>query len=301
MRFEQLQQRWHQLPGNTRGAIWTIGAAAGFSLMAVCIKIVGQTLSVWELVVLRTVVAMVVLVPICLRTGLRVFVTRRPGAHLLRSCLGIGGLFSFFLAVTHLDLALATTLGFTRSLFVIVLAVLFLGEVIRWRRSAATLVGFGGVLICLQPGTDTFEPWSLAALSFALFAAGVTTMVKRLTTTEQPPTILLYTYLFMGCLATVPAWFVWRTPNLEELTLVALMGLFSAAGQSCMVKGLQAGEATAITPFEYSRLLFAALLGFFIFAEVPRGMTWLGGGVIIASTLYIGFREARIAASRQVR
>lgn len=262
--------------------------------MGALIKLAGQTLSVWEIVLLRTVFALVIVAPAVIRSGPRVLHTRRPGTHLFRALLGTGGMVFFFYAVTHLDLALATTLGFTRTLFVILLALLFLGETIRWRRTLATCVGFVGVVICVQPGPEGFNVWTLSALAFAMCGAGVTIMVKHLTRTEQPLTIVTYTYIVMGVVSAVPAALSWRTPTSYELGLVAAMGLTSVIGQSCMVRGLNVGEVTAITPFEYSRLLFAAAVGYVVFAEVPAGSTWLGGAVIIASTLYIAIREARL-------
>jgi len=289
-------RRWAEVPGNTRGSLWILVASLAFSLMAVCIKWVGRDLGVWEIVALRTVVALLVLAPITVRTGPHALTTRRPSVHILRACLGMGGLVSFFLALTHLDLALVITLGFTRVLFLIVLAVVFLGEVLRWRRSLATLVGFAGVLICVQPGSQEFNPWSLAALSAALFAACVSTTIKRLTRTEAPLTIMLWTYLVMGILAVVPAWWTWRVPSLTDLGLIGLMGIFSALGQTGMVYGLRAGEATAVAPFEYSRLLYAVLLGYLLFGEIPPASTWVGGVVIIASTLYIALREHTLAS-----
>jgi drug/metabolite transporter (DMT)-like permease len=277
-----------------RGAVWFVMAAVTFSIMGALIKLAGQTLSVWEIVLLRTVFALLFVAPAVVRGGPRVLHTQRAGAHLFRALLGTGGMVCFFYAVTHLDLALATTLGFTRTLFVILLALLFLGERIRWRRTVATGVGFLGVIICVQPGAEDFDEWTLSALAFALCGAGVTIMVKRLTRTERPLTIVTYTYLVMGVVSAVPCMLSWRTPTAYELGLVALMGLFSVLGQSCMVRGLNVGEVTAVTPFEYSRLLFAAGIGYLVFAEVPASSTWLGGAVIIASTLYIAIREARL-------
>ena len=260
---------WRRLSGNTRGALWMLAASLAFSGMAVFVKILGRTMSVWELAVLRSGFAIIVLSPALIRLGPSILATQRPGAHFVRSALGLGAMVTFFYAVTHLDLALVSALGFTRLLFVILLALLFLGEVIRWRRSLATIAGFVGVLVCLQPGTTAFDPWTLCALVFAAFTAGVTTMVKRLTFTETPLTILFWTYLVMAGLALAPAIYSWRTPTWEELGLIALMAVGSAAGQSCVVHGLRAGEVTAVTPYEYSRLLFAAVLGYLFFAEVP--------------------------------
>lgn len=293
--LEPLVARWLRLSGNVRGAVWVLLAAFAFSGMGVCIKLLDGAMPVWELVLLRSIMALILLAPAFYRAGPQVFVTRRAGTHFIRSCAGMGALVSFFLAVTHLELALATTLGFTRTLFVIVLAVLVLGEVIRWRRSLATVVGFVGVIVCVNPGAGEFNPWTLSGLSFALFGAGVTVFVKRLTSTEAPLTIVFWTYVIMGSMAAIPAIYFWRTPEPWELGIILAMSLASAAGQTAMVHGLRAGEATAVTPFEYSRLLYAALLGYFIFAEIPSGSTWIGAVIIVASTLYIALREARLA------
>ena len=290
-------KRWATLPANTRGALWILAAALGFSGMTVCLKLLSKTMPVWEMVVLRAAFSILVISPALVRTGPTVLRTRRLKTHLFRSLLGMGGLVGMYIALAHLDLALVTTLGFTRTLFVIILAVLFLGEVIRWRRTAATIVGFAGIIVCVQPG-DSFDPWTLAGLGAALFAAGVMTLVKRLTSTESPLTILLWTYLLMGGIALLPALFVWRTPTVPELLIIALMGVFSTWGQTCMVHGLRAGEATAVAPFEYTRLLYAALLGFLIFGETPNSSTWYGGILIIGSTLYIALREHRLGKAR---
>jgi drug/metabolite transporter (DMT)-like permease len=291
----KLQQQWLALSSNTRGTLWIVAACACFGIMAVCVKFAGRTLPVWELLVLRTVFALLFLAPVCYRVGARVLETSAWRVHLVRSALGVGGATSFYFAVAHLDLALVTTLSFTRTLFVIVLAVLFLGESVKWRRSLATLAGFLGVLICIQPGTETFEPWALAALSFALFSAGVTTAVKKLTVTESPLTILLYTYVFMGLMTLGPALFIWHAPSPIELALMAALALFSILGQGCMVHGLRAGEVTALAPVEYVRLLFSALFGYLFFNEIAQSSTWAGAAVIIGSTLYIAVREAQLS------
>ena len=293
--LSQLKRQWAKLAPNTRGMAWIVVACGCFGLMAVCVKIAGQTIPVWELLVLRTVFALMFLAPVFYRAGAPSLRTNQWRTHLLRSALGVGGAASFFYAVTHLDLALVTTLSFTRTLFVTVLAVVFLGELIKWRRSSATLVGFLGVLICIQPGTDSFDPWSLAALSFALFSAGVTTAVKRLTVTESPLTILFYTYIFMGLLTLAPAVAVWQTPSALGLGVMVALAFFSVLGQSAMAHGLRAGEVTALAPIEYVRLLFSALFGYLFFGEVASASTWFGAAVIIAATLYIAIREAQLS------
>ena len=297
-RLKALQQRFAGLSGNVRGAIWILIASLGFSAMAVCIKAAGANINVWVLVFLRSLIALVILSPAIIRAGPRVMHTKHPRTHLLRSCLGMGGMICFFMAITHLDLTLATTLGFTRVLFIILLALLFLGERIRWRRTLATLTGFVGVLVCIQPGGTDFDPWTLAGLAGSLFAAGSAISIKRLTRTDSPLTIMLWAYVVMGIGSALPLPWMWITPNLTDFGLIAASALFSTWGQSAMVLGLRAGEATVVAPFEYTRLLYTAGLGYLLFAEVPSASTWLGGGIIIVSTGYIGLREAALTRAK---
>ena len=105
----------------------------------------------------------------------------------------------------------------------------------------------------------------------------------------------------MGAIAIPPAISSWQAPTFEEFIYVAAMGMFSAWGQSCMVSGLRAGEATAVAPFEYSRLVFASLAGFVLFLEIPTRWTWWGASIIVASTLYIALREAKIGTRKPAR
>lgn len=285
--------RWSGLPGNLRGAVLVLLAGLGFTGMMLCIKVLGREMSSWQIIFLRNLFAMALIVPIVVRQGAGVLSTRRPRMHVLRSVLGMGGVTSLILAITHIELTLATALGFTRILFITLLAMALLGEALRWRRLAATAAGFAGVLICLDLTGARFDPWVFSALGFALFAAGVTISVKELARTEKAATILVWSYSLMGLMAAVPMLFVWTTPSLEQLALIALMGVFTAFAQTCMVHGLRAGEASAVAPFEYARLPYAALFGFLLFQESPALSTLIGSAVIIASTLYIARSEAR--------
>ena len=134
----------------------------GLAGMSVSVKFLSQTISVWEVLVLRAAFALLVLSPALVRAGPRVFRTERPWVHVARSGFGLAGMFAMYYALKHLDLALVTTLAFARVLFMIVCAVLFLGEIIRWRRTSATVVGFIGVVVCMQPGGESFNPRTLA-------------------------------------------------------------------------------------------------------------------------------------------
>jgi drug/metabolite transporter (DMT)-like permease len=291
-----LSKTWADISPNARGALWILAAALLLSAMAATLKFSGRFMSVWELLLIRSFFALGILLPALARGGFTAARTARPLGHLARGVLGTCAFSLFYLAVTHLELTLVVTLGFTRNLFVVVLAALLLGEAIRLRRTAATLAGFVGVVICTRPESGAFDPWTLAAVGFALVTACVTIVVKKLTATESPLTIVFYTYVYMAAVAVVPAWMTWSTPSATDLLLVALVALFSTLGQTCMVHGLRAAETTAVTPFEYTRILYAFAFGYFLFGEVPAASTWVGGSVIIASTLYIAFRNAAAGA-----
>jgi drug/metabolite transporter (DMT)-like permease len=289
-----LQARWQALPGNIRGAIWIMLAALWLTGMATAIKLAGKTLSPWQIVLLRAIIALVLVSPAIVRQGGGVLRTNRARIHIMRSVFGFGGIITLTFALTHLNLALATTLGFTRSLFIIVLALIFLGERLNVKRGLATLVGFGGVIICMQPGSaGAFNVWILVGLAAALFAAAVSTTVKNLTRTESPLTILVWSYCVMGSFAAIPAILTWKQPNLHEIGVILVMAVFSTLGQTCMVLGLRAGDATAVAPFDYSRLLYATAAGFLIFSEVPKLATMIGAAIIVASTLYIALQSAK--------
>jgi drug/metabolite transporter (DMT)-like permease len=291
-----LQARWKAIPGNIRGAIWIMSAAFWLTCMAVAIKLAGKTLSPWQIVLVRAWIALILVSPAIARQGLGSLRTNRARIHILRSVFGFCGIITFVFALTHLNLALATTLGFTRTLFVIILALVFLGEPLNLKRALATLVGFCGVVICTQPGgSGEFNEWILVGLAAAVFAAAVSTTIKNLTRTEAPLTILVWSYCIMGTFAAIPAFLTWKTPNLYELAVICLMSCFSALGQTCTVLGLRAGEATAVTPFDYSRLLYATAAGFFIFSEIPTLTTLLGASIIIASTFYIATQTGKKA------
>lgn len=289
-----LVSRWLALPANVRGALWILAASVLFSVMAAMVKTVGARLDSFQIAFFRCVFGLVVILPFMAKAGPQVFRTRRLPMHVLRALAGVTAMFCGFYSITHLPLADATAISFAKPLFMIVLAVLFLGEVVRWRRWTATVVGFVGVLIMINPGENGLNPAMAAALAGTLCVAVVVVLVKRLSTTEAPLTILFTFGVVSTLVSAVPAAFVWQMPTGIELVLLILIGSLGAAGQSCAIRGFRVGEATAVVPFDYSRLLFAGALGYVLFGDVPTTNTLAGAALIVASTLYIALREARL-------
>lgn len=294
--IESVVVRWMRLSPNVRGAIWILLAALLFSSMGALVKTLGARLDSFEIAFFRCLFGLFAVLPFLGREGLAGVKTKRLSGHLLRAVLGVGAMFCGFYAVTHLPLANAAAISFTKPLFMILLAVLLLHETVRMRRWIATAIGFGGVLLMVRPGPEGFEFAALVALSGALLVSAVQILVKSLAVTERPVTILVWFGVFSTLAALGPAIIVWKTPTLVELGMLVAVGALGASGQSLTIRGLRVAEAAAIAPFDYARLLFAAGYGFLLFGEVPTVWTVAGALVIVSSTLYIARREAQMRA-----
>jgi|SRR5580658_105078 drug/metabolite transporter (DMT)-like permease len=292
LRFERRQ--WYRLTPGLRALCWAVGAALTFSFMGLLAKDLGQRYNPIQVAFFRSSFGMIPLLPIFLAGGLRAFRTARPLQHLLRGLVGVTGMFLGFYAVARLPLATSTAISFTTPLYMIVMAVLFLGEQVRWRRWTATLVGFAGVVIIVRPFDGVVSPPELLALASAFIASIAITLVKRLSGTEPSVTIVFYLSLIATICSAVPSWFVWRSPGAFDLFLFLLVGLAGGAGQILITQAYFEGEATAVAPVDYLRLLFAILFGYLVFGELPTRFTLIGSAVIIGSTLYIAHRERQL-------
>lgn len=285
---------WLTMPGNLRGALWIVFASILYTVMSAMVKTVGARLDSFEIGFFRCAFGLLAMLPFLLRAGRGTLRTERPFMHLFRGLLGTTAMFCGFYAVTHLPLADATAIGFASSLFMIVLAVLFLGETVRWRRWTATVVGFLGVLVMVGPGGHGLDPAVAAALFGTLCVATVSVVIKKLSATESQLSILLSFGIVSTAASAVPAALVWQTPTAEEWVLLLLIGGVGTLAQSFGIRGFREGEATAVAPFDYTRLLFAGLLGYAVFGDVPTVQTLMGAALIVGSTLYIARREAAL-------
>ncbi len=246
------------------------------------IKSLAEQLTIWQIVFLR----------FALRKG--AIRTRRPWAHIGRGVVGLIGFTSMVYAISHAPLATVTSIAFTRVIFTVILAILIFKETVGWRRWSAVIIGFLGVLVMIRPGAAPVDLALLGALLNAVAIAGVIVFLKIMSRTEQPETLVLYFSLFGSVVMLVPAIAVWRWPDAWGWGLVLFIAAAGALAQSCNVRGWAIGEASAMAPLGYFQLVFAGLFGFFLFYEVPDIYTYAGAAIIVASTLYISIREARL-------
>jgi len=285
------------LPPNVQGAVWMMLAAFGFSIMGALVKVLGQRFDSFQIAFFRNLFGFATLLPmIWAAGGLRVMRTPYPGRHLVRILTGIAAMVTNFYALTHLPLATATSISFVAPMFMIVLGVLVLGEKVRWRRWSATLAGFAGIVMMVRPTTLTPDLALLSALANAAFVAVAQVQVKTMPTAERPLTLLTLFSVAATLAMFVPAVLVWQSPTRVEWVVAVLVGATGVLSQGCVIRAFQVGEATAVSPFDYTRLVFATALGAFVFAEMPSAWTFAGAAVVIGSAVYIARREGRLAA-----
>lgn len=281
---------------NLQGALWMLGAALTFTAMTSLIKYLGDGYSPALQLFYRQAAGLIVLAPIILRDPVGLLRTNRLG---LLSARAIGTAIAITLAFysyQHMPLAEANALSFTRTLWMVPLAIVLLGEKVGAWRLGATLVGFGGVLLILRPSAHMELGWpAVAALASAAIFALTVTGVKFM---SRGHTVLALTAwaAVLGFVIAVPfAILTWRWPTPIDAVLLSLMGVLGLVTQYCSIKGLQLGDAAAMAPIDYTRLVFAIIVGVVVFSDLPTPITLLGSLIIIASTLLITLRDLRRA------
>jgi drug/metabolite transporter (DMT)-like permease len=279
---------------NMRAAAWMIASAICFALSTVGIKKIGGQVPSSEIVFLRCLIGMLLVIPPLMKQGLGVFRTDRPGLHVTRVVCSTVSMIAAYYAITHLPLATAVSLNFTRPLFMIILGILVLHEKVRWRRGLATVIGFAGVVIMLGPSELAFEPAALAALFGAAAVSGALAVIRQQAAIEGPMTLFAWFTTGTTLLALFPALLDWKSPTNEEWAYLTFIGLASSIGQFLLIKGFTYGEATVMNPIDYSQIIMAAIFGYLVFGEIPDIWTGLGAAVIVSSTIYILFREAKV-------
>lgn len=281
-----------RLPPNLRGALWMVAAAIVFTFNAGVVKELGLLgVDSLQTVFARSFVGFCVILPFVLIRGLPAVRTGQVSLHLSQGVAGTVALMAHFYAWTRLPLADVTALIFTQPLFALLLAVIILKVRVNAERWLATAVGFLGVLAMVRPGAAGFDPAAVVAL-FAGFAIALQLiLVARLPEGEKELAMLFYLGL-VGVLITIgPAIAVWQTPTMKEAVLLVVNGLLGVGHQAMIFRAFRIGDATYVAPFDYSKIVVAAVIGFLYFGEIPDALSALGAGVIVVSTYYISRRE----------
>ncbi len=284
---------WLRLPLNLRGILWITMGTVAFALNDVAVKTLGRTIDALELAFFRYVTGFVLLTPFFIRLGFDGLKTSRLRLHATRLVLAGFAQIGVFISVIHMPLAAVTALSFSRVLFTPFVAVWILREVVNGRRWTATAIGFVGVLVMVRPDAGVIDPIALIAIGSALTFAVSNVLIRLMSSTEPPMRILFYYHAGGMLIFAGPAAWVWRTPVGVEWLYAFAIGLLTTLGMVGFVRGFAVGEASVIGPMEYVRLIYAAILGYVVFAEIPDPWTVAGALIIVAATTYIARVETR--------
>lgn len=274
--------------------LFMLVATLALTCMHALVRYLSAQMHAFEITFFRNLFALFIMAPLMFRAGLEELKSRQPRLQLLRSCFGILAMALWFYGLSLVPLADATALSFTAAIFGSVAASLFLRERMRLRRWTAVITGFIGALIILRPGFHSVEPGAWIVLASSVFWALALVTVKRLSSTDSIVCIVAWNTVLLTLFSLPLALPVWTTPSVEQLGWLLLVGLLATLGHLAMTNAFRLADATAVFPVDFTRLLWASLLGFLLFAEVPDAATWIGGALIFASTTYITFRERRV-------
>ena len=280
-------------PAVLRGIAFWVMATILFACMQAMVRAVSQDVHPLVVVFFRTVFGLFVFVPWLVDRRLPALRTRRLGLLTLRAALWVIAMALYFYALKLTPLAKVVALEFTGPLIATVLAIFILGERIRIRRITALVVGFSGIMVILRPGMVEVDLGSLLVLISVVFWGFAMIVVKVLARTETSATITLYMTLLAIPFTLVAALFVWQMPSWQQLGWLAVIGILGNMGHLCFNQAFREAEITAIVPFDFMRLIWAALLGYLFFAETPHVSTWIGAVMIFSAVVYITYREAK--------
>ncbi|MEM6664332.1 MAG: DMT family transporter [Pseudomonadota bacterium] len=294
---------WQGLTPEIRGITFMCISTFCFALMHVIIRYtsLNTDLHSFQIAFFRNVFGFLVFLPIILSQGIGFLRTERLALHGIRSLFNIGAMLSFFYALSITEVGHVTALGFSAPIFAAILSVIFLGERFRARRWMA--IGFGvlGMLVIVRPGLIPIGLGPMLVIGSAFLWAVVLTIIKIMSRTESSLTIVAYMNIFLAAYALGPALYFWQWPTTEGWLLMIAIAIAGTFAQLCVSQSLHETEQTVIMPFDFLRLIWVAVIGFWVFGEVPDQFIWAGGAIIFASGVYLAFRERalRKAAAAQ--
>jgi drug/metabolite transporter (DMT)-like permease len=277
------------------------GPPAGIALMlaGVAIFAVNDALGKWllvdysvaELLLIRSAAALILLAPFLRKAGVAAFTSApQPVLQIVRVVLSALEVAMFFWAVSYLPLADTVTFYLAGPIYVTALSVALLGETVGWRRWTAVLVGFAGVVLALHPSTASFTLPALIALGGSFFFSVLMITTRMLRTTHDTALIagqIGATLLF----GAVVAPFGWVTPSFRDFLLLSLFGVLSIIALACVNRALKLAPASVVVPYQYTMIVWAIMLGYVVFGDVPDLFMLAGAAIIIAAGLYIFWRE----------
>ena len=282
-----------------------------FAAMSALVRKLGNVAPVGQMVFFRSAFAILPVVVIYAWRGelASAVYTRRPLGQLGRGLLSVFGMFTNFSALTRLPLADATAISFAAPLFTVALAAVILKERVRVYRWSAVLVGFAGVIVMLIPHFDvghyaaagaasTAAIGSIFALASAVSNAGTVIQTRRLVQSETTPSIVFYFSIVCALAGALTLPFAWHTPTGPELAALIALGVLGGIAHIFLTESYRHATASVVAPFDYTSMLWALMLGYWMFGELPSALVYLGGGIVAGAGLFVIWRERALGLKR---
>jgi drug/metabolite transporter (DMT)-like permease len=285
----------HAHPRSVGGIVLMCAGVACLSVNDAIAKTLTDSYAPVQILFLRNALALTPALLIAFKMGGKAALhSHRPLAHLIRGIFWTSAAIMYFLSLRHLGLAEATTLVFAAPIFIIALSSALLKEQVGWRRWSAALVGFIGVLVVVRPGSATFQLVALFPVGTALFYALLMIGSRWVDPRESTWTVMLYLVGAGALISGILSPFYWDPIRPEDIWLFIGIALFGTAGMTLITQAFRFTSASVIAHFEYTGLLWATILGWLIWQDVPDLATFLGAGIIVVSGLFIIFRERQL-------
>ncbi|MBT5384856.1 MAG: DMT family transporter [Kordiimonadaceae bacterium] len=283
-----------QINDNLSGPLFMLLSCVLFSIMGGLIRYLSiMDFHPFMTAFLRTLLAIVFLMPTFYKVGIFGLKTNQIKLHFFRGIVSAIAVISSFYAVTVIPLASATSYSFAAPVISTLLAVIFLKERIHLPRISAIIAGFIGMVILLRPGTVPFSLGVGAALTSAFAVAFAIICIRKLSQADKPNVVALYAMFFTLPISFVFALTRWSWPSPHQWSILILIGLCAALAQYSISRAFSRTETTAIMPIDFTRLIFAAIIGYVFYEETPDIYTFIGGTIILSSAVYAAHREAK--------
>lgn len=288
------RHRAGRLDPTVQGLLWSVAAGLCFVLLNTMTRYLTAQIPPLQSQFLRYLCGVIVLLPLVLRSGLAAWMPRNIKGQFVRGFVHTSGLAIWFTAIPHISLADTTAIGFTTPIFIMLGAWIFLREPMRWERWLAALLGFGGVLIVVGPGlTASGGYYSLVMLSSAPMFAASFLISKALTRYESAGVIVLWQSITVTVLSLPLALLNWQPVSAVQWAGYLLCGVLGSGAHYLLMRSYTVAEISATQSVKFLDLVWAALLGWLVFADVPTSHSLIGGVIIAGATLWIARREAR--------
>ena len=283
------------LPANIRGIALMCVSAGSYAIMLAIIRVLSKDIHFTEIVFFRVGIGLVVLLPMFAKGGLASMRTQHFWRYSYRAALQAAAMGSYYLGLTFLPLAVGVTLSQTTAIFIAIIAIWALAEPSVLGRWLVIALGLSGMLVIVRPSFEGVDYGALLVVLSALLYAIYQVDAKILSRTEPVTLIVFWTMVVATPMALAAALFFWVWPNPEQLLLLFVVGAVGTLGNWTMTMAYKIGEMTACAPVAYTQLVWAALIGFVAFGEIPDGWTWLGAAMIAASGIALSRMEAKRA------